>query len=126
LPDALLIRRAEGEATAAYWQVWPDVPLTFIRRNAARIPDHRKTFGPRFSPLSTGQRNAVNPGNALLNYLYSIAEWETRAACVVAGLDPDIGLFHTDYQDRASLTLDVIEIPSCPSWPVSPPTASIR
>jgi CRISPR-associated endonuclease Cas1 len=109
LTDAALIRHAEGEAASAYWQTWNDVPVTFIRRDAARIPEHWKTFGSRVSPLSNRPSQAINPANAALNLVYSVAAAETRVACLTAGLDPGIGLFHTDALNRDSLVFDVME-----------------
>jgi CRISPR-associated endonuclease Cas1 len=109
LTEPALVRHAEGEAASAYWQTWTDVPVTFIRRDAAKIPEHWKTFGARVSPLSNRPRQAINPANAILNYLYAILEAETRVACLAAGLDPGIGLFHTDTLNRDSLVFDVME-----------------
>jgi CRISPR-associated protein Cas1 len=107
--DPYAIRQAEGRAAAAYWAAWERVPVSFARADASRVPEHWRTFGPRISPLSGAQRNAATPGNALLNYLYTILEAEARVACVTMGLDPGLGLFHTDKRDRDSLVLDVIE-----------------
>jgi CRISPR-associated endonuclease Cas1 len=109
LTNGALIRHAEGDAASAYWQTWNVVPVNFIRRDAVRIPEHWKTFGARVSPLSNRPRQAINPANAMLNYLYSILEAETRVACLTAGLDPGIGLFHTDTLNRDSLVFDVME-----------------
>jgi hypothetical protein len=54
-------------------------------------------------------RKATDPVNALLNYAYALAEVECRIACVAVGLDPDLGLMHTDTKHRASMALDLIE-----------------
>jgi CRISPR-associated endonuclease Cas1 len=118
LTDPALIRRVEGEAAASYWGCWRTVPVTFLRRDAAKIPEHWKTFGSRISPLPNRPRQAVTPGNAALNLLYAIAEAETRVACLAAGLEPGLGLFHTDSQNRDSLVLDVLEAirPEVDAW----------
>jgi CRISPR-associated endonuclease Cas1 len=119
LSDPALIRHAEGAAGAAYWELWRTVPVTFIRRDAARIPEHWQTFGPRMSPLSSGRpRRAATPGCAALNYILGIAESETRAACTAAGLDVTLGLFHTDTLNRDSLVYDILEPirPAIESW----------
>jgi len=107
--DPLDLRRLEGAAASAYWSAWETLPLTFAKRDLPRIPDHWRTFGSRMSAVSGVERSASNPANALLNYLYAILEAETRTACVVAGLDPGLGLFHTDLRKRQSLALDVME-----------------
>jgi CRISPR/Cas system-associated endonuclease Cas1 len=49
------------------------------------------------------------PGNALLNYLYAVLETEMTVALLAVGLDPGIGIFHSDIDRRASLALDAIE-----------------
>ncbi len=66
-------------------------------------------FGQRASLLTGGPRLATNPAGAVLNYLYALLESETIFACHALGLDPSIGIFHTDRSDRASLALDVME-----------------
>ena len=59
--------------------------------------------------LANGPRTATNPPNAILNYLYALLEAETILACQQIGLDPGLGIFHTDQRDRASLALDAME-----------------
>jgi len=73
------------------------------------VPDHWRTFGQRRSLLNNGPRNATNPAGALLNLIYTLIEAETTLALHSVGLDPGIGIFHTDRRDRGSLTLDVME-----------------
>lgn len=45
----------------------------------------------------------------MLNYLYALLEAETRIACLACGLDPGLGIFHTDQRARDSLALDLME-----------------
>lgn len=104
-----MIRLAEGQAAAAYWSAWMALPLTFVKRDLPAIPEHWRAFGSRISPLSNRQYNAANPANALLNYLNGLLESEARVACVAAGLDPGLGLFHVDADNRDSLALDLLE-----------------
>jgi CRISPR/Cas system-associated endonuclease Cas1 len=59
-------------------------------------------------PAST-PRLAVNPANAILNYLYAILESESRLALATLGLDPGIGLLHNDLRSRDSLACDLME-----------------
>ncbi len=56
-----------------------------------------------------GSRTATNAANAILNYLYCLLEIETTIACHRVGLDPGLGIFHTDQRDRASLATDAME-----------------
>ena len=105
--EALLA--AESQAAAAYWQAWSALPTRFPPREAARLPDHWRTFGQRASLITAGPRTATNPANAILNYLYALLEAETILACYVVSLDPGLGIFHTDRRDRASLALDLME-----------------
>jgi CRISPR-associated endonuclease Cas1 len=103
--DRVLI--AEAQAAEAYWDAWAGVPMQFAQRD--RVPDHWHTFGARRSPLTLAPRNAGNPLNAILNYLYTLLEVETRIALIGRGLDPGLALFHCDEANRQSLAADVME-----------------
>jgi CRISPR-associated endonuclease Cas1 len=100
---------AEREGALAYWAAWRPLTIRFAPRDAERIPEHWLRFGQRASLLTGAPRLAVNPANALLNYLYAIVEAETRIGCLVAGLDPGVGMVHADVRARASLALDLME-----------------
>jgi CRISPR-associated endonuclease Cas1 len=100
---------AERDAAFAYWQQWAAIELSFRRADEARLPDQWRRFGQRSSPLTSGPRAAVNPANALLNYLYALLEAETRVACLTVGLDPTVGIVHADLRGRDSLALDLME-----------------
>ena len=80
-----------------------------VEQGKQTIPEHWRSFGQRQSLLANGPRSASNPANAILNYLYSLLEAETTLACQQIGLDPGLGIFHTDQRDRDSLALDVME-----------------
>jgi hypothetical protein len=103
--DVVLI--AEAKAAEAYWDAWASIPMEFARRD--RAPDHWRTFGMRRSPLTLAPRTAANPLNAILNYLYTLLEVETRIALIGRGLDPGLALFHADEANRQSLAADVME-----------------
>jgi len=103
--DRVLI--AEAQAAEAYWDAWASVPMEFARRD--RVPDHWRRFGMRRSPLTLAPRTAANPLNAILNYLYTLLEVETRIALIGRGLDPGLALFHADEANRQSLAADVME-----------------
>ncbi len=103
------LRLFESAAAAAYWKVWERVPIRFVHRDEPRVPDHWRIFGPRGSPLANGPRQAANPANAILNYLYAIVEGEARIAALAMGLDPGMGVLHSDQPARDSLALDLME-----------------
>jgi CRISPR-associated endonuclease Cas1 len=100
---------AERDAALAYWSAWARVEIRFRTSDLARIPDHWQRLGKRGSPLTNAPRLAVNPINALLNYGYAILEAETRIACLTLGLDPTLGIVHTDIRSRDSFALDLME-----------------
>jgi CRISPR/Cas system-associated endonuclease Cas1 len=109
----------EAEAAWIYWNLWERMPVRFARRNPQRLgpngrwrpgrPDPWLTFGSRTSLLSGKPSRATTPGNALLNYLYAVLESEMTVALLAHGLDPGIGMFHADLDNRSSLALDAIE-----------------
>lgn len=45
----------------------------------------------------------------MLNYLYAILETEVRLAILAMGMDPGMGMLHTDLKGRDSFVFDVIE-----------------
>jgi len=100
---------AESTAALSYWECWATIPVRFHHRDADRVREHWQEFGTRSSPVSRTKRYAANPANALLNYLYALLEAETTLALHAAGLDPALGIWHTDESNRDSLTLDVME-----------------
>ncbi len=115
--DAVQLLGIEAAAAAAYWSLWVDVPLRFVRREQA--PRHWQSFGRRNSPLGRkNTRNAVTPANAVLNYLYGVLASEMTIALTGVGLDAGLGIFHTDAARRSSLTYDAMEAvrPRVDSW----------
>ena len=100
---------AERDAALAYWSAWARVRFGFSRRDEKLVPEHWLTVGKRGSLLTNSPRLAINPANAVLNYLYAILEAETRLACLKLGLDPGLGVVHVDYQNRDSFALDLME-----------------
>jgi CRISPR-associated protein Cas1 len=106
--DGVQLLGVEGAAAAACWSLWVDVPLRFARRE--QTPEHWQSFGRRNSPLGRkNTRNAVTPANAVLNYLYGVLASELTIALIGIGLDPGLGIFHTDAARRASLSYDAME-----------------
>jgi CRISPR-associated protein Cas1 len=103
------IRFIESQGSAAYWCAWQNLAIEFPKSDLRRVPEHWRSFGSRTSPVSHGARNAANPANAMLNYLYMILEAETRLTIAALGLDPGLGLLHIDAPTRDSLACDLME-----------------
>jgi CRISPR-associated endonuclease Cas1 len=103
------MRVYESQAALAYWGAWRKLEIIYPRNVLNRIPDHWKRFGSRLSPLTKSPRLAINPPNAMLNYLYALLESEARLALAALGLDPGIGVLHNDTRTRDSLACDLME-----------------
>jgi CRISPR-associated endonuclease Cas1 len=100
---------AERDAALAYWQAWSTLETPFGAADRERVPEYWLSFGQRGSLLTSSSRLAVNPINAMLNYLYALLEAETTIALYAVGLDPALGIVHADYRGRESFSLDVME-----------------
>ncbi|SKA90364.1 CRISPR-associated protein, Cas1 family [Clostridium sp. USBA 49] len=48
--------------------------------------------------------------NCMLNYGYGILYSNVEKACIIAGLDPYIGIMHTDNYNKTALVFDIIEM----------------
>lgn len=104
------VRDGEARAARAYWRPWRSVSIRFRPADARRRPAHWLTFGSRYSPLAGySPRKAVNPANAVLNYLYAIVEAEATIGALAARLDPTLGFLHADRMERLSLACDLME-----------------
>jgi CRISPR-associated protein Cas1 len=103
------LRSVEAHAALVYWAAWRGVQARFATRDAARLPVHWTGFTQRVSVLTGTPRVATDPICAILNYLYAVLEAESRIALVAVGLDPGIGILHTDQRARDSLALDLME-----------------
>jgi CRISPR-associated endonuclease Cas1 len=103
------IRRWEAKGAKIYWSAMREVPVNFSKSDSLKIPEHWRRFGSRISPLTNSPRLAVNPANAILNYLYAVLESESRLALATLGLDPGIGVLHSDLRSRDSLACDLME-----------------
>jgi hypothetical protein len=111
--DLVTCREIEALASNAYFGAWSaHVHCRFAERDANRVRDHWRIFAARGSRLHAGgrtPRKAADPINALLNYGYALAETECRLAAITLGLDPGLGIVHTDQKNRDSLALDLLE-----------------
>lgn len=103
------VRLLEAKTAAIYWNAWAKVAVRFTPRDLARVPAHWVRGTSRASILTGAPRAASNPVNALLNYVYSLVEAESRLALLAAGLDPTLGVLHTDQRNRDSFALDTME-----------------
>ncbi len=111
-PDLRRITTFESTAANVYFAAWSElVTCRFAANDIARFPAHWAVFPARNSPLhpTKTNRSAADPINALLNYGYALAEAETRLAAIKVGLDPGLGIIHTDIKARDSLALDLLE-----------------
>jgi CRISPR-associated endonuclease Cas1 len=108
------LRQLEASAAALYWQSWvgrPECVPNFAAKDRTRIPPHWSRYEGRRSVLAStnANRKAERPVNALLNYTYALLEAEAILACHAVGLDPGLGIVHSDTKGRQSLALDLIE-----------------
>jgi CRISP-associated protein Cas1 len=99
----------EGRAAQVYWDCLVSTPLPWKPWALKRIPAHWAAISPRTTGRRERVRDATDPFNAVLNYCYTLLEVETRIACEVVGLDPDLGLLHTDDRLRESFIYDLLE-----------------
>lgn len=66
------------------------------------LPDKYKFTGRSRNP-------AEDYFNCMLNYCYGILYGEVERACILSGIDPYIGIMHTDNYNKKSMTFDLIE-----------------
>ena len=105
-------RDLEAQAANMYFGAWAaGVECRFAEKERPKVPDHWTRFTARRSIIQSSKtpRDAANPINALLNYAYGLAEVECRLAAITVGLDPGMGIVHTDKKNRDSLALDLLE-----------------
>ncbi len=111
--DLFRCRDLEAQASNTYFGAWSTtISCRFAERDREKVPDHWQVFSARTSPLHRAgrtPRTAASPVNALLNYGYALAEAEARLAAQAVGLDPGLGVIHTDQRNRDSLALDLLE-----------------
>ncbi|MGH7755558.1 MAG: CRISPR-associated endonuclease Cas1, partial [Vulcanimicrobiaceae bacterium] len=100
---------AEAIAAGTYWDAWAPITVRYAQKDEPHVPEHWRRFDARMSLVTGRSRRASNPANALLNYLYALLEAETTIALRAYGLDPGLGVVHTDQPARASFACDVME-----------------
>ncbi len=103
---------------AATLENWPEEPISlqadrlrgFEGINSRRYFQALNLALPkRFRFDVRSRRPAADPFNALLNYLYGMLYQLVEHSIVTAGLEPTIGILHTDYYRRPALAFDLIE-----------------
>lgn len=82
----------EGSASRVYFDVLGQI-----------IPEKYKFNGRSRNP-------ARDEFNCLLNYGYGILYSSVEKACILAGLDPYIGIMHTDNYNKKALVFDLVEM----------------
>ena len=89
------VRGLEGEAAAAYFDVFP-----LMMKSAER--EHLPMNG-------RNRRPPLDPVNALLSFLYTLLLNDCVSAVEGVGLDPQMGFLHVPRPGRPSLGLDLME-----------------
>jgi len=106
------LRSREAVAGRWYWHTLGRMPVRFERAWSRQVPEHWRFGGPRTSALSgmKSSRKAATPLHALVNYAYAILETEATIVLQAHGLDPSLGILHTDKRYRGSLAADLMEV----------------
>jgi CRISPR-associated endonuclease Cas1 len=104
------IQGAEGAAACIYYAAWHGIPLKWSGLKKRPIPDSWHEIGPRTMTWRKGSNGATHPINAMLNYGYGMAISQVRAEVIAQGLDPLIGVAHSERdKNRIPLVYDLIE-----------------
>ena len=85
------IRAYEGNSSKCYYKT-----LSYL------IPEPYKFHG-------RNRRPAQDEFNCMLNYAFGVLYSKVEKALVIAGLDPFVGILHTDNYNKKSLVFDIIE-----------------
>ncbi|MEI6808465.1 MAG: type I-C CRISPR-associated endonuclease Cas1c [bacterium] len=89
-----VLRGKEGEAANTYFEVFDHM-----------ITAQKEDFFFR----GRSRRPPMDNMNALLSFIYTILAHDASAALEAVGLDPQVGLLHTDRPGRPGLALDLME-----------------
>jgi CRISP-associated protein Cas1 len=104
------LRIFEGRLAQVYFAAWMGWPLRWAKADAKRVAPHWLVARTRQSPLSWNGKRAVDPCNAVLNYVYGCLEAQCRQALSALGFDVACGFLHTDKDRRDSLVYDLMEL----------------
>ncbi len=106
------IRAIEGECAVAYFGAWSAIDMQWKAEARHPIPDQWRTYRSRSSTL-TGRKpknkNASNPVNAKLNYVYAVNAAQLQIQAVADGLDPYAGIMHHNREGFPAYVYDIIE-----------------
>lgn len=86
------IQGHEGSASRSYFQTLSKLIL------------------PKYEFEGRSRNPALDPFNCMLNYAYGILYSSVEKSCIIAGLDPYIGIMHTDNYNKKALVFDLVEI----------------
>jgi CRISPR-associated endonuclease Cas1 len=104
------VRFYEAWLARIYFHAWKGWGLRWGKADARRVPPHWLVARERSSPLASGNaRHAVDPLNAVLNYVYGCLEGQARQALETHGFDVACGFLHVDKDGRDSLVYDLME-----------------
>jgi len=105
-------RTIEGSAAVVYWGAWQNrVSVPFSPADMLRVPASWAVgFSGRESAIGPAHRHATTPINALISYAHKIIETSAVHACYAYGLAPQLGILHSDKQNRDSMALDLAEV----------------
>lgn len=87
-------------------------PLLGYEGTAGRV--YFETLGKLIPEKYAFEGRSRNPAldqfNCMLNYAYGILYSSVEKACIIAGLDPYIGIMHTDNYNKKALVFDLVEM----------------
>ena len=103
-----VLRGLEGQAAKQYFVALSEVPVHW-KGSKGSMPESWKTIGDRSGMDGTSPRHAKTPFQAVLNYGYGVLARRVHIAIVGEHIDPDLGFFHEDHNQRHNLVYDVVE-----------------
>lgn len=106
------VRIIEARCAASYFAAWRGAPINWRSRSKHPIPNSWTSVQVRGSlrtSLTSGNRHATHPVNAMLNYAYAILEGETHISALSEGYDPRRGVMHHDRTDALAFVYDLME-----------------
>jgi CRISPR-associated protein Cas1 len=104
------LRALEANCAASYFRSWVGAPIKWRGTSRRPIPDNWHSIGPRSSPYHlAGNRNAVHPVNAILNYAYAALESAIRIKAISEGYDPTVGIMHEGSDGSSKFIFDLME-----------------
>lgn len=101
--DLLSMKGSVDEKRGSIMGIEGMASLTYFHALSSIMPDAWKFSGRSRDP-------AHDAFNCLLNYGYGVLYSQVEKACIIAGLDPYMGLLHTDNYNKKSFVFDLIEM----------------